>query len=90
MGRKVAVLMEAARQLGRGEDPSSPETFATYLDFLQQGTALWSRFVGLQKEKMLESHQSTAKAGPEVLQLYQWIAEDPLVVQEPILSAATL
>lgn len=90
IGRKVAVLMEAARQLGRGEDPSSPETFATYLDFLQQGTALWSRFVGLRKEKVLESHQSTAKASPQVLQLYKWIDDDPLVVQEPILRAATL
>jgi len=88
VGRKVAVLMEAARVVA--SEPSTPEVFGTYLDFLAEGTALWSRFVGRHKEKLLESHRTSAKADESVSRLYQWINEDELLATEPILRAATL
>ena len=88
MGRKVAVLMEAAR--GVASEPSSPSFFATYLDFLAEGTALWSRFVGQRKEKLLENHLASAKANESVSLLYQWMNDDELLATEPILRAATL
>jgi len=88
MGRKVAVLMEAA--CGVGGEPSTPGFFATYLDFLAEGTTLWSRFVGRRKEKIIENHRASVKVSESVSRLYEWINDDELLATEPILRTATL
>jgi len=88
--RKGAGLCEAARQLGRPGEPTTPEVCATYLDFLKRGRTLWSRFAGQPKERLIEMHRGSVEPEPEVSRLYAWIHDDDLVSDEPILRAATL
>lgn len=88
--RKAAVLCEAARQFGRPGEPTTPETVATYLDFLQHGTTLWSRFAGQSKERLIEMHRGSNEPPAAVGRLYDWINGDDLVAEEPVLRAATL
>lgn len=90
VGRRVAVLAEAARQLGGRGDASTPETFATYLEFMRKGSSLWSNFVGRRKEDLLEIHRGSVEVGEPVAQLYAWIDDDELLSDEPLLRAATL
>ena len=88
--RKIAVLCEAARQYGRRRDRTTAEICATYLDFLGQGRTLWAQFAGQPKERLLEIHRSSVEVPEQITRLYQWIEEDELVSEEPILRAATL
>ncbi len=90
VGRRVAVLAEAARQLGEKRDASTPETFATYLEFLRKGSTLWSRFVGQRKEDLLEVHRGSVEVSEPVARLYAWLDDDELLCDEPLLRAATL
>ncbi|NOY94578.1 MAG: BlaI/MecI/CopY family transcriptional regulator [Deltaproteobacteria bacterium] len=88
--RKAAVLCEAARQFARPGEPTTPEVCATYLDFLKRGRTLWSRFAGQHKERLIEMHRGSVEPSPEVARLYEWMGDDDLVSDEPILRAATL
>lgn len=88
--RKAAVLCEATRQFARPGEPTTPETCATYLDFLKRGTTLWARFAGQHKERLIEMHRGSVEPTREVARLYDWINADDLVSDEPILRAATL
>ncbi len=88
--RKAAVLCETTRQFARPGEPTTPEVCATYLDFLKRGRALWSRFAGQHKERLIEMHRGSVEPSPEVARLYEWMGDDDLVSDEPILRAATL
>lgn len=88
--RKAAVLCEVARQFGKRGDPTLPETFATYLSFLQDAPTLWSRFAARSKERLLETYRGSVEVTAPVGRLYEWINDDELVAEDPILRAATL
>ena len=88
--RRVAVIQEGVRQFARSGDVSTPEIFHTYLNFINSGDPLWSRFVGAKKEKMLEIQRGSVSVSRDVAKLYEWINADELIEHEPILRAATL
>lgn len=88
--RRAAVLCEAARQLGRPGEPTKPESIESYLDFLSNGTTLWSRFIGRSREHLLEIHRGSVTVPEPVARLYEWIGDDDLVAEEPFLRTAAL
>ena len=88
--RRGAVLCEAARQFGQRGDASAAETATTYLDFADHGSTTWARFVGQNREKLLEAHRGSVEVPQPVRQLYEWIDEDEMISHEPILRAAVL
>lgn len=88
--RKAAVLCEAARQFGYPGEPTTPEFFVTYLDFLKRGNTLWSRFVSQSKERLLKKNRRPITPPVPVVELYKWINGDALVANDPILRTATL
>ena len=92
--RQVVILSSAARYFGSRGDATTPETCATYLDAarsaLDRGDTNWSRFVGRDRERMLEMHRGSITVDEPIRRLYDWIAEDDLVSTEPVLRAAVL
>jgi hypothetical protein len=84
------VLCEGARQFSSRGDPTLPETFATYLSFLKDAGTLWSHFVGRSREQLLATYRGSVAVAAPVARLYEWIGDNELVAEEPILRAATL
>ncbi len=88
--RRAAVLCEGARHFGSRGDATTPETVVTYSDFNDGTNALWTKFVGQRKEKLLEIHRDSVEVPEDLRALYDWMNADELVVDEPILRAALL
>jgi len=88
--RRAAVLCEGARHFGSRGDVTTPETVVTYRDFNDGTNALWTKFVGQRKEKLLEIHRDSVEVPDDLRALYDWMNDDELVAEEPILRAALL
>lgn len=92
--RQAAILCEAARYYAERGDPTTPETFATYLDFARHGheraATLWSQFAGRPRERLLELHRGSVQVPEPVRRLYAWMDADDLVSDNGLLRAAVL
>lgn len=88
--RRAAVLADAVEHFGEKREKSTPEMFHTYLDFLTRSEALWHRFVGQPKHRLLDAHRASVTVSDQTALLYDWINNDELVSIDPFLRAATL
>ncbi len=88
--RRASLLCDAVDRGSEWGRSTTPEICSTYMELAQRGDSSWVRHVGSPRTAAMEIPRDVVDVPEQIRRVCEWIDEDDLVSDEPVLRAATL